>query len=48
MRLRGGFEVQCLVAVQNSQEFWGKYGFKTVRTIESYGESPAHYMKRIL
>ena len=45
---RGGFEVQCLVAVQNSHEFWSKYGFKTVRTIKSYGESPAIYMKRIL
>ncbi len=46
--MRGGFEVQCLVAVQNSQAFWGKYGFKKVRSIESYGESPAHYMKRNL
>ncbi len=45
---RGGFEVQCLVAVQNSQEFWRKHGFKTVRMIESYGDSPAYYMKRNL
>ncbi len=45
---RGGFNVQCLVAVQNSQDFWGKHGFKKVRSIESYGESPAHYMKRNL
>ncbi len=45
---RGGFEVQCLVAVQNSQEFWRKYGFKTARTIESYGDSPAIYMQRNL
>jgi ribosomal protein S18 acetylase RimI-like enzyme len=43
---RDGFKAQCLVAVQNSQEFWEKYGFKTVRTSESYGGSPAHYMKR--
>ena len=45
---RGGFEVQCLVAVQNSQVFWRKHGFKMVRMIESYGESPARYMKRSL
>jgi ribosomal protein S18 acetylase RimI-like enzyme len=45
---RGGFDVQCLVAVQNSQEFWRKHGFKTVRMIESYGDSPAYYMKRNL
>jgi len=45
---RGGFKVQCLVAVQNSQDFWRKYGFNIVRTIESYGESPAYYMKRNL
>jgi ribosomal protein S18 acetylase RimI-like enzyme len=44
----GGFEVQCLVAVQNSQEFWRKHGFNKVRMIESYGESPAYYMKRNL
>ena len=45
---RGGFKVQCLVAVQNSQDFWRKYGFKIVRTIESYGGSPAYYMRREL
>jgi len=45
---RGGFEVQCLVAVQNSQDFWGKYGFKKAIMIEGYGESPAYYMKRNL
>ena len=45
---RGGFEVQCLVAVQDSQDFWRKHEFETVRMIESYGESPAHYMKRNL
>jgi GNAT superfamily N-acetyltransferase len=45
---RGGFDVQCLVTVQNSHEFWGKHGFKIVRMIESYGESRAHYMKRNL
>ena len=44
---REGFGVQCLVAVQNSQEFWRKHGFKIVRMIKSYGESPA-YMKRNL
>jgi ribosomal protein S18 acetylase RimI-like enzyme len=42
---RGGFEVQCLVAVQNSQDFWKKYGFKIVRMVEGYGESPAYYMR---
>ena len=45
---RGGFDVQCLVAVQNSQDFWRQYGFEIVRMIEGYGESPAHYMKRNL
>jgi len=45
---RGGFEVQCLVAVQNSQDFWRKHGFEIVRTIEDYAESPAFYMKRNL
>ena len=45
---REGFDMQYLVAVQNSHEFWKMYGFKKVRSIESYGESPAHYMKRIL
>jgi GNAT superfamily N-acetyltransferase len=25
---KNGFEKQCLVAVQNSAEFWGKFGFK--------------------
>jgi ribosomal protein S18 acetylase RimI-like enzyme len=45
---RGGFEVQCLVAVQNSQDFWKKYGFKIVRMVECYGESLAYYMKRNL
>jgi ribosomal protein S18 acetylase RimI-like enzyme len=45
---RGGFEVQCLVAVQNSQDFWKKYGFKIVRIVEGYGESLAYYMKRNL
>ena len=44
----GGFEVQCLVAVQNSQDFWRKFGFKIVRMVESYGESLAYYMKRNL
>ena len=43
---REGFDMQCLVAVQNSHEFWKKYGFKKVRSIESYGDSSAIYMKR--
>jgi ribosomal protein S18 acetylase RimI-like enzyme len=45
---REGFEVQCLVAVQNSQEYWKKYGFEILRTIEGYGKCPAFYMKRNL
>ena len=45
---RGGFEAQCLVAVQSSQDYWGNYGFKIVRTIEGYGKSQAYYMKRNL
>jgi len=43
-----GFNVQCLVAVQGSQEFWRSNGFEVVREIESYGESPTYYMKRDL
>lgn len=45
---RENFEVQYLVAVQNSRDYWIKYGFKTVTMIESYGENPAYYMKRNL
>jgi len=44
----GGFEIQCLVAVQNSQDFWRKFGFKIVRMAEGYGESLVYYMKRNL
>jgi ribosomal protein S18 acetylase RimI-like enzyme len=43
-----GFHVQCLVAVQNSQEFWRKYGFKTEFIIENYGDTQAYYMKKYL
>ncbi len=45
---RRGFEVQCLVAVQDSRDFWRKYEFRTVRKIERYGEGPAYYMRRYL
>ncbi len=45
---RRGFEVQCLVAVQDSRDFWRKYDFRTVRKIVRYGEGPAYYMKRYL
>jgi GNAT superfamily N-acetyltransferase len=45
---RRGFEVQCLVAVQNSRDFWSKYEFITVRKIVRYGEGPAYYMIRYL
>jgi len=45
---RGGFDVQCLVAVQDSRDFWRKFEFRTVRIIERYGEGPAYYMKRSL
>ena len=44
----GGFEIQCLVAVQNSQDFWRKFGFKIVRMVGGYGESLVYYMKRNL
>jgi len=43
-----GFDVQCLMAVQGSQDFWEKYGFSIVRKIEGYGEGLAYYMKRDL
>lgn len=45
---RRGYTIQCLVAVQNSHDFWGKRGFNIVRKIENYGRSPAHYMRRCL
>jgi ribosomal protein S18 acetylase RimI-like enzyme len=44
---RQGFTIQCLVAVQNSHDFWMKYGFNTVREIENYGEGPAFFMKKV-
>ena len=40
-----GYDVQALVAVQNSERFWKKYGFEPVRQI-SYGNAPAVYMTR--
>ena len=43
-----GFDVQCLVAVQDSKGFWMNYGFEPVRQVEGYGGGPAHYMKRSL
>lgn len=43
-----GFNVQCLVSVQGSQEFWRNHGFEVVRKIEGYGETPAYYMIRDL
>jgi hypothetical protein len=44
--LNNGFTLQGLVAVQESQNFWLKHGFKLVKKIEKYGEEPAIYMKR--
>jgi predicted acetyltransferase len=40
------FNIQCLVAVQNSAEFWGKFGFKEVHVVNQLGYSSALYMKR--
>ncbi len=40
-----GYDVQSLVAVQNSERFWMKYGFESVRQI-SYGNAQAVYMTR--
>jgi ribosomal protein S18 acetylase RimI-like enzyme len=46
--IRGGFNVQCLVAVQSSEDFWEKHGFKKEFIIENYGGAQAYYMKKIL
>ena len=45
---KAGFSLQALTAVQNSHNFWRKHGFRIEREIESYGGSPAYYMKREL
>jgi len=41
-----GFKIQCLVAVQNSAEFWGKFGFKRISDVNNSGYSNGIYMKR--
>ena len=35
---------KCLVAVNNSEEFWERYGFKETRKVK-YGKSKASYME---
>lgn len=41
------FNIQCLVAVQNSAEFWGKFGFKRISNVNDSGYSNGIYMQRI-
>jgi GNAT superfamily N-acetyltransferase len=41
-----GFVLQCLVAVQESEDFWRKFGFRIVNKLEKYGLGSAYYMKR--
>lgn len=43
---KNGFEIQCLVAVQNSAEFWGKFGFKRISDVNNSGYSNGIYMQR--
>lgn len=43
---KNGFESQCLVAVQNSAEFWGKFGFKRISDVNNSGYSNGIYMQR--
>ncbi len=40
-----GFETQCLVAVQNSAIFWGKFGFKRMDDVNTSGYSNGIYMQ---
>lgn len=42
------FEVQCLVAVQNSYQFWNKLGFVNIKTVNEDGYHDAVYCKRII
>lgn len=43
---KNGFEMQCLVAVQNSAEFWGKLGFERIFEVIDSGYLNEFYMKR--
>jgi GNAT superfamily N-acetyltransferase len=43
---KDGFTLQCLVAVQESKDFWERGGFRIVYKLEKYGLGPAYYMKR--
>lgn len=45
---KNGFESQCLVAVQNSAEFWEKFGFKRISDVNNSGYSNGIYMLRTL
>jgi hypothetical protein len=40
------FEIQCLVAVQNSADFWGKFGFKRITDVNDSLYSGGIYMQR--
>ena len=42
---RIGLLTQCLVAVQGSQSFWQKHGFKIIKEAKNYGH-PTYYMKK--
>jgi ribosomal protein S18 acetylase RimI-like enzyme len=43
--LAEGYDLQALVAVQNSKRFWMRYGFKPIREI-NYSNAPSTYMTR--
>ncbi|HRY31649.1 MAG TPA: GNAT family N-acetyltransferase [Bacteroidales bacterium] len=42
-----GFESQRLVAVQNSAEFWGRFGFRQNDFVNASGYANGYYMQRL-
>jgi predicted acetyltransferase len=44
---KNDFEMQCLVAVQNSFNFWGNFGFKRVFEVNDLGYSNGIYMQKV-